>query len=221
MSCRETKSLLSLYLDGRVTGAQMQDVARHLAECGGCNGEFVSLRQSQRLVAGLGRRKAPPELSVRIRSALSREAARTPRRRLELLGMRVEEALNSFAVPATAGVVTAIVFFGLLMGLFAVPEQLEASNDSVPAVLYTPPELDSSLFGLSTAPGSLLVEAVVDANGRVQDYRLISPPTEETAQIMPQLKNMLIFTVFRPATTLGKPTTGRVVLSFSKINVKG
>jgi hypothetical protein len=38
---------------------------------------------------------------------------------------------------------------------------------------------------------------------------------------MPQLNNMLIFTVFRPATSFGQPVSGRAVLSFSKINVKG
>jgi hypothetical protein len=32
---------------------------------------------------------------------------------------------------------------------------------------------------------------------------------------------MLIFTVFRPATSYGRPTTGKAVLSFSEINVKG
>jgi hypothetical protein len=31
----------------------------------------------------------------------------------------------------------------------------------------------------------------------------------------------LIFTTFRPATNLGRPTAGRAVLSFSKISVRG
>ena len=35
------------------------------------------------------------------------------------------------------------------------------------------------------------------------------------------LKNLLIFTTFRPAMTFGHPTTGRVVISFAKINVRG
>ena len=221
MTCQETKSLLSLYLDGSVTGTQMQGVGHHLSDCHACNAEFLMLRQTQQVLAGLGRKKAPPELSLRIRSALSREAARTPRRRLQNFALSLQHLLNSFAVPATAGMVSAIVFFGLLMGFFALPEQLEASNnDAIPA-LYTPPSLDSSPFGLSTGPGSLLVEAVVDANGRVQDYRIISAQSRETEDLKPELKNMLIFTVFRPATAFGKPTVGRVILSFSKINVKG
>jgi hypothetical protein len=35
------------------------------------------------------------------------------------------------------------------------------------------------------------------------------------------VKNMLIFTTFRPAMSMGRPTPGRAVLSFSKISVKG
>jgi hypothetical protein len=221
MTCKKTKTLMSPYLDGRVTGTQMQSVAQHLSHCAECNREFSALRGTQHLVAGLGRKQAPPELQLRIRLALSREAAHSPRRRFEALRDELEHTLNSFAVPATAGVVSAVVFFGLLMGFFALPEQLEASNDAVPTLLYTPPVLDSSPFALSTGTGSLMVEAVVDTNGRVQDYRIISAPSAETREVLPQLKNMLIFTVFRPATAFGKPTTGRVVLSFSKINVKG
>jgi hypothetical protein len=67
---------------------------------------------------------------------------------------------------------------------------------------------------------SLVVEAHIDANGRVQDYRIISAPPD-TESLLPQLKNMLVFTQFRPATSFGRPTTSRAVLSFSKINVKG
>jgi hypothetical protein len=39
--------------------------------------------------------------------------------------------------------------------------------------------------------------------------------------LTPELKNMLIFTTFKPATAFGQPTAGRAVLSFSNIQVKG
>jgi len=117
-------------------------------------------------------------------------------------------------------VVSAIIFFGLLMGSLFTP--IRATGESLPT-FYTPPELQSSPFyaQLSNGPGSLLVEATVDSTGRVLDYRVISEPNEETALIMPELKNVLITSQFRPATKFGQPTTASVVLSFSKINVKG
>jgi hypothetical protein len=58
----------------------------------------------------------------------------------------------------------------------------------------------------------------------VQDYRILSDP-DNSKELAPQQKSMLIdfmtFTTFRPALSMGKPTTGRAVLSFSKISVKG
>jgi hypothetical protein len=65
-----------------------------------------------------------------------------------------------------------------------------------------------------------VIEAIVDANGRVQDYRVISDP-DSSERILPEVKRMLIFTTFRPAMSMGRPTAGRAVLSFSKISVRG
>ncbi len=89
-------------------------------------------------------------------------------------------------------------------------------------MLYTPPELASAPFGLSVNSNTsdlIVVEAYIDANGRVQDFRVLAGPQDVADS--PALKNMLIFTTFHPATAFGRPTTGRTLLSFSKINVKG
>ena len=222
MSCSQTQSLMALYLDGRVTGKQMQSVSQHLSGCEHCHTQFRSLRQTQLLLAGIGRRKAPPELALRLRIALSREAAKSPRRRLQGLLARFEDSVNGFMVPATAGVLSAVIFFGVLMGFFALPAPLEASDDTPPA-LYTRAVLKSSPFEINTgnAPGSVLVEAVVNSEGRVADYRVISGPSQDNDAIMAQLKNILIFTEFHPATQFGQPTSDHVILSFSKINVRG
>ena len=90
-------------------------------------------------------------------------------------------------------------------------------------MLYTPPVLAQSPFsnGMERINAeSIVIEAYMDANGRVQDYRILSAHAEAD-EIKPQLENMLIFTTFRPATAFGQPTSGRAVLSFSKINVRG
>ena len=67
---------------------------------------------------------------------------------------------------------------------------------------------------------TLIVEAYVGADGRVQDYRILSGG-DSGSEVMSDLKNMLIFATFRPATTFGRPTAGRAILAFSKIQVKG
>ena len=90
-------------------------------------------------------------------------------------------------------------------------------------MLYTPPEMTSAPFGLlgsGAANGdAVLVEAVIDAHGRVQDYRVLNSSAD--SELSPEMKNALIFTQFRPATSFGLPTSGRVVISFSNINVGG
>jgi Putative zinc-finger len=222
MKCAEAKSLFSPYLDGAVSGTEMRELGSHLSGCLGCNREYALLRQTQELLAKAGRPKAPADLALRLRLAISREAAATKRPPLEGLVVRLQNALNAFMVPATAGMVVAIAVFGFVMGLTLPELQARTSND-VPLMLYTRPELQQSSFAATLSgvnEDSLVIEAYVDANGRVQDYRILSDP-DATQKLLPEVKRMLIFTTFRPAMSMGRPTTGHAVLSFSKISVRG
>jgi Putative zinc-finger len=221
MNCSETRALMSSYLDGAMTGKQMGEVNSHLTSCTGCGSHYLQLKHAQAIVAALGRKAAPPELALRLRVVLSREAARKRIPWHDKLRVRLENAVNAFAVPATAGVLSAIVVFGLLIGYFAMPPVLQADNDP-PTMLYTPPELKYSPFEMTIGPLSdaVMVEAYVDANGRVQDYKILSAPPD-MKESLPELSNMLIFSQFRPATSFGQPTSGKIVLSFSRVNVKG
>jgi hypothetical protein len=220
MKCSQAKSLLSPYLDGMVTGAQMLALSEHFESCAGCLREYQSLRQTQQLLTTVGRRKAPDDLGLKLRLAISREAARSRRDYFQGWWIRLENSIQAFMVPATAGLVSAVVIFGFLMGFLALP--LQAGSD-VPLVLNTAPQLEQSAF--SNALGeikddSLVIEAYVDSNGRVQDYRVLSNP-QQPKELPSQVKNVLIFTTFRPATFMGRPTAGTAVLSFSKISVRG
>ncbi len=220
MNCGEAKSMFSPYLDGAVTGTEMLALTRHFDACAPCHQQYVSLHRTQQLLGSVGRRKASADLSLKLRLAISREAARSRRPYFHCLRIRLENAVQGLMVPATAGLVTAVVIFGFLMGFFALP--LQAGNPDVPLMMNTAPQLQQSAFGTpldSISDDSLVIEAYVDSNGRVQDYRVLSSP--DAKGLPPQVKNMLIFTTFRPATSMGQPTSGRAVLSFSKISVKG
>jgi hypothetical protein len=169
----------------------------------------------------MGRKKAPEDLALKVRLAISREAAQARRPYFDGLRIRLENAVQAFMVPATAGLATAVVIFGILMGFLAVP--LPVNSADVPLTFSTTPQLQESAFGTtldSLKDDSLVIEAYVDSNGRVQDYRVLSNP-ENPKDLPTQVKNMLIFTTFRPATFMGRPTAGTAVVSFSKISVKG
>jgi hypothetical protein len=213
---------MSSYLDGAVKRSELADIDRHLRGCEECTARYQSLSRTQKLVNSLGRKPAPPEVALKLRVALSQELARSQRSRLDTLRIHWQNAFNAIMVPATAGLVTTIIIFGLLISFLYYPGPVSAATD-VPTAFYTPPELQFAPFelamGVSNAD-ALIVEAYVDANGRVQDYRVLAGP-EEMKSLPPELKNVLIFTTFRPATSFGRPTSSRAILSFSKIQVKG
>lgn len=220
MTCGQVKSILSAYLDGAVTGKQMYSLDRHLQDCRGCAGEYESLRRTQVLLSSVGRAKAPEDLSLKLRLAISREAARGRQPAWGSFGLRVQNSLRAFMVPATAGVFATIVIFGLLMG-FITPVQ--ANTNDVPLLISTDPELQQNAVEMTlgdVGEDSLVIEAYIGANGRVQDYRVLSDP-HNLKELPHQVKDMLIFTTFRPATWMGSPRPGTAVLSFSRISVKG
>lgn len=222
MNCAQAKSSFSPYLDGMLTGHEMHALSEHMETCADCAREYARLSHTQQLLTSVGKKKTPHDLTLKLRVMASQEIARQRRRAWEGVKIRLENALNAFMVPATAGAISAIIIFGLLMGFFAIPPSLQASHD-VPLTFYTPPELQSSAFSTNLGgvnSDSLVIEAYIDANGRVEDYRVLSD-SPDSPPMTPEVKNMLIFTVFRPATALGRPTPSRAVLYFSKINVKG
>jgi hypothetical protein len=221
MRCTDVNPLLSPYLDGAVTGTQMQAVRLHLDSCQACSREYSLLRQTQQLLASAGRPAPPADLGLNLRLAISREAARA-RSPYEGLRVRLENTLQAFMVPATAGLACAVVIFGLVAAILAIPGQLQANNQDVPLVLNTGPELQQSAFGTMSSINaeSLVIEAYVDSHGRVEDYKILSDPGD-SQELLPQVKRMLIFTTFRPAMSMGHPISSRAVLSFSRISVKG
>jgi len=223
LRCLDAAQLISPYLDGAVTGAEMLALQAHFSQCPSCHGEYLAMRRTQQLLVSVPRPKAPGDLGLKLRLMASREAADARRARFEGFVVRLENALQAFMVPAAAGFVSALILFGIAMVYFVEPSSLRADNDVPLVMVNTGPELQPSTLGLSMDTideDSLVIEAYVDANGRVQDYRILSDSID-SKDVLPKVKQMLIFTTFRPALSMGRPTPSRAVLSFSKVNVKG
>jgi len=219
MRCTDAKPLFSSYMDGAVSGVEMHEVSNHLSECAVCESEYAMLEKSRALVASLGRRPAPPELAMKLRIALASERSRSWRGVLRGYSVRLENLMNAFMFPATAGLISAVIFFAALIGCFVVPVPADAADD-VPTMLYTPPRLEMSDSDIQIAlEAPVVIETYVGVTGRVESYRIISGQDDE--QIRQQLNRALLFTIFAPAQSFGRPVPGKAVMSFSHINVKG
>jgi anti-sigma factor RsiW len=227
LQCPQAKRLFSPYLDGAVTGTEMLALQSHLSECGPCDGQYRALRRTQQLLTSVGRPKAPADLGLKLRLAISREAAAAKRAPFEGPMVRMQNAMHAFMVPATAGFLSALLIFGVAMVYFVAPSRLHADNDVPLVMVNTEPEIQPSSYEMTMDTideDSLVIEAYVDANGRVEDYRILSDPNGGK-QLSPEVKTRLLdfmtFTTYRPALSMGRPTPSKAVLSFSKISVKG
>ena len=215
MDCKQAKSMFSSYLDGAVSGQEMQAISTHLHGCGDCHTNYISLQRTQALLSSLGTRKAPGDLELRLRLAIQQERSRSATRVFQNFVLHIEHLVNSFMLPATAGLMTAVIMFGVLIGCFARPE---IGND-VPTSLYTPPRLAAGPYAIQGLEGPVLIEASVDPTGRVLDYRILSGHDSDALRM--KIDSALIFTTFEPARAFGEPASGHVVLAFATVNVKG
>jgi anti-sigma factor RsiW len=222
--CRHTREHFSGYLDGLVSGKVMQQIAAHLQICNDCEQEFAGWRATQSLLGSMGPAKAPEDLALRLRVALSQAAAQTPKAAVDRWRLQWADVYRPFALRATAGLASALCLTGtvaMLVGMFAAPQRVEARDEplafaSGPRFLYSSMEPDETI-GDPNQP--VIIEAFVNDAGRVYDYQVISGTM--TSAVRAQLNNTLLFSQFEPARSFGEPVRGTVVMSFSGVDVKG
>lgn len=220
--CSGTRSRFSDYLDGSMTGVAMQEVAAHLESCSKCSTEFSLWRNAQRMLADLGPAKAPADLALRLRVAISQEKTRSPRQNLARWQMRWKNSVAPFLLQASAGLVSAILLIGTVGLLVGAPEAASAGDQplgeaSSPHFLYA--YLPAAPTALGDRGNPVIVAAYIDGSGRVYDYQILSGPND--ARTRSQVENELLFSVFEPARFFGQPVRGMVVLSFSRVSVQG
>jgi len=225
--CKQVRANFSEYLDGRLTGREMQRIAAHVDGCRECRHEWQSLRQTQLSLAELGPVPEPDDLLLRIRVALSQERTRSRRGFFYGWGVAWKNTVGPFLFQASAGFASAVLLMGtvaVLVTTFTQPQIAQVTKQDAPPGAATAPRLlylssAAGSDGVSGASSPVVVEAYVNDHGEVYDYRIVSGPTD--AATRSQIENMLLFSVFAPARFLGQPVRGLAVLSFSDISVRG
>lgn len=225
-SCNSIQSKFSDYLDGRLTGHAMQEIATHLEACRQCSAEWTGLKQTQMSLAALGPVPQPPDLLLRIRVAVSQERARSRKSVLQAWKLAWENTIGPFLLQATAGFASAVLLLGtvtVLVGMFTRPEV--ARGEDEPLGMATSPHfmyLSSAVSSndqIREAGGPVVVEAYINGEGEVYDYRIVSGPVDDTTRA--QVENLLLWSHFEPARFFGQPVRGLAVLSFSGVSVRG
>ena len=232
MNCREAERRLAGYLDGAIRSRHRVMVRKHLDSCSACREQLERYRRLAGCLANIEPVAVPDDLALKIRvqtSKIGPAGARLARVRSQL-SRWFEDILEPMAVPATGGILTALVVFVFLVQniLVGLPLTGVVPND-LPLNLVQPASVVSlaqfpipGIAGVDGTPnsGALLLEATVNAEGEVVFYKILSGPNDKV--VTRQIDQVLLFSRFRPQLSFGRPTDGgRVLLNFSEVRVHG
>jgi len=224
--CNQVRGALTDYLDGRLTGREMQEMDAHLQACQQCVQEWKSLRDLETALATLGPVEEPADLPLRIRVAVSQERARSRRSIFAMWDLVWKNSVGPFLLQAGAGFASAVLLLGtivFLVSVLAKPGTAAATSDeplgnaTAPHLLYFSNAQGGNETGAINGP--VVVEAYINDAGEVYDYRIVSGSTD--AATRSQVENLLLFSRFAPARFFGQPVRGLAVLSFSGVSVRG
>lgn len=222
--CQPIQASFSAYLDGAVSGREMQRVGAHLDACSTCSNEFIAWRAMQDSLSMLKPAKVPEDLGLKLRIAISRERSKRTSSIFDTFSIYWENTARPMLIQVSAGFAVAIVLLvaiGFLFSSVVVPSAVRADDEPLAAVI-SPRYLYSSDQArpiLTTLGTTIVVEAKINEEGRVYDYAIVSDPQSPAVQV--QIEGQLLLSVFQPASVFGSPVKGRVVLTYDGVSVHG
>ncbi len=213
-NCSEIRGHFSDYLDNACSLETRKSIRYHLSFCRACEEQLEQLQSVQEELRSIPRRPVPSDLALRLRIATSKKTSPKP---VSVRWLHLENALRPLLIPATGGVLTAIICFGLMMGSQGIPMS-DTPDVTIQAV--TPARVQAlAPIDFNTGDSGLVLVTEINAEGRAKGYRVLSG--QRSPEIMNQLDRLIYFSIFQPATNFGKPTDGEVVLSLRRITVRG
>ena len=224
MSCTHVRERFSEYLDGAISGREMQALSAHLEDCAECRQEFAAWRGVQEMLGSVGSVKAPVDLGLKLRLAISHENARRQWHWWNLITTRWDNMLRPALVQASAGLAGAVVLIGsiaMLIGVVAVPQPVLANDEplgalTAPHYLYSVAPRGPVVTSEDT---TIVIQANVNSKGRVYDYKVLSGPTDTSTNA--QILDQIVLQVYEPARAFGEPVKGQVLITFSGVSVRG
>lgn len=232
MNCSEAQRRIPGYFDGAIDAGDHVSLCEHLRSCGDCREELEQYRLLMSQLASLEAVAAPADLAVRIRIGALESRSRwcVASRLWARTVLAFQNIFEPLAVPATGGILTALVVFALVVEsmVIGIPMGRPVPNDQ-PLNLVQPAELEQlAPFPVTTImdatyrgdSGGLMVEATLNAQGEVLYYKILSGP--HSTAVQQQIDEIMLFSRFRPELNFGRPTSGgHVFLSFDQVRVRG
>jgi len=225
MSCEKVQKLISPLLDRKLAGLERESVLAHLASCGACAERLQAL---ENLRSNLGRMSAPAiptHLVHKLRVLASHERARQLTRSSwstwighwsDRMSLTFNNLMRPLALPFAGGLLSAVVVFSLIF----VPSFGTAGPLGFdPAIELVSTPVDGTVEGApGETPGEILrgpalscdrtiVELSIDENGNVRDWNML------LGQMNEEVKNLIIYSHFIPATYFGHPVSGTVIVA--------
>jgi Putative zinc-finger len=231
VTCREAARFLPGCLDGATSARDHARVRLHMESCSDCRMQLERYHRLAVALARVERVSPPPGLADSIRMQASQVRAHQDRKAWQRghWAVRFENAFRPLAVPATGGVLTALLAFIIVAQSLLVGVPLGAVPNDLPTNLLQPARLERlAPFPVPGIPeekgftdaGVLAVRTTLNAQGEVVDYEILSGPQDMATRRL--LDQVLLFSRFRPQMSFGRPTAGgHVILSFSEVRVKG
>ncbi|HEY1203601.1 MAG: zf-HC2 domain-containing protein [Bryobacteraceae bacterium] len=227
MNCATVQNSLSAHLDGCLPKEERERVSLHVARCGGCQSRLEELARVRAAVRSLPAEAVPAKVTTALRVMASKERARVAARQGQFglltgrLRLWADNLMRPLALPFAGGFVSAVALFAILIPNFAFHPIV--GND-VPFGLSTEPAFKGQLpFGFDSDTADFVVEVVVDGQGRMADFAVVQGPSLANNPGLKRLiERKLLFTEFTPATLFGRPTSGKMYISFQRqqVNVK-
>jgi len=225
MSCENVQKRISPLLDRRLAEHERESVLAHLASCSAC---AERLQVSENVRANLRRMPIPAipaHLVNKLRVLASHEHARRMTHSslstwmadwIDRLELTFNNLMRPLALPFAGGLLSALVVFSLIF----VPSFGNAGPLGFdPAIELVSTPVDGTVEGApGETPGEILrgpalscdqtiVELTIDEHGNVRDWNML------LGQMNEEVKNLIIYSHFIPATYFGYPVSGTVIVA--------
>jgi anti-sigma factor RsiW len=219
MTCLLAREQLAAFLQHELRVDQAAVLRHHLRDCGACHDEYEYQARLSSPLRDLRPVEPPPALATAIRLRVSARRQSTWTYLWQRWQVHLANLMRPVALPAAGGLLAALILFSVLMPRVWVTPTV---GRDVPTALSTDPQFKQA----SVLPvyEDVLVEAWIDEQGKIAGYQVLNAGqngANASQTLGYQAGDVLLTTIFKPATSFGQPTAGKVLLSFRRINIRG